>query len=132
MENQAVGHPVSSGRGPNPVQVALDSYSQLEESHDALERELVGLRAANQALLRENTLLKGNYATLQGNFNQLQAYSVGISTQLAVIQETVGAAMEATQSAATKLFSSPETRRDPLEELTREFVNGAPLTPRKK
>jgi hypothetical protein len=132
MESRPSGvRVVDQEHGLNPLQAAVNQYNELEDHAEALERELVGLRASNAALLEENRLLKGNYKTLQGNFHQLQEYSVGISTQLAVIQQTVGSAMDATSAAASKLFSSEAHHKDALEQLSKEFPPQRPPAPRK-
>lgn len=118
MERRSSEH--DAGRreaGRNPVQVALDNYTDMEDRLAAAEKECSELRDMNRGLIQENQLLKGNYKELRGHFARLQAYSVNLTTRLTIIQEVVGQAMN--ESAKIAARGQPtDIVEDPLADLT--------------
>lgn len=100
----------------NPVQVALDNYTDMENHLAAAEAEAKQLRDMNRALVQENQMLRENYSEARKQFLSVQAFSVALTTRLSVIQDVVSAAVAESAKFSAKATEgetqAPSQRRD--------------------
>lgn len=113
----------------NPIQKALDDYTDMKDRLQAALAESDQLRDMNRALSQENNLLRDNYAEARRQFQQVQAFAVGLSTRLGTVQDIISRAVKESMefSAATSAQAKTSNPPDLTADLERSMARTTTL-----